>query len=64
MRCRRRRARVPTEGDWEAWIAFFLEAVGAAAGDAERNVIALTSLVAAEMTGQKKNRYQSYVDLL
>jgi Fic family protein len=35
-------------GDWEAWIAFFLEAVEAAATEAERAIFAIASLVAAD----------------
>jgi Fic family protein len=35
-----------TQGDWEAWIAFFLEGVAMAASDAERGIIAIASLVA------------------
>lgn len=44
----RRLAAVRTEGDWEGWIAFFLEGVEAAATQAERGVVALASLVAAD----------------
>ncbi|MFZ5542588.1 MAG: Fic family protein [Pseudomonadota bacterium] len=39
---------VRTEGDWEAWVAFFLQAVEAAASEAERAIIAIASLVAAD----------------
>jgi len=39
---------IRTEGDWEAWIAFFLEGVAKAAADAERGIIAIASLVAAD----------------
>ncbi|WP_322405267.1 Fic family protein [Massilia luteola] len=34
-----------TEGDWEAWIAFFLEAVAAAAAQAERTIVDLATLI-------------------
>jgi Fic family protein len=44
----RRLSAVRTEGDWESWIAFFLEAVATAAAEAERSVIAVASLVAAD----------------
>ncbi|WP_394788280.1 Fic family protein [Rhodoferax sp.] len=44
----RRLSIVRSEGDWEAWIAFFLEGVAMAAADAERNIIAIASLVAAD----------------
>ena len=37
-----------TDGDWEAWVAFFLEAVQAAATEAERAIVAIASLVAAD----------------
>jgi Fic family protein len=36
------------EGDWEGWIEFFLEAVASAAFEAERGVVAIASLVAAD----------------
>ncbi|WP_372528604.1 Fic family protein [Piscinibacter sp.] len=39
---------VRTDGDWEAWIAFFLEAVEGAATEAERAIVAIASLVAAD----------------
>jgi Fic family protein len=39
---------VRTEGDWESWVAFFLEAVEAAAIEAERAVVAIASLVTAD----------------
>lgn len=39
---------VRTDGDWEAWVAFFLEAVEAAATEAERAIVAIASLVAAD----------------
>ena len=41
----RRLSNIRTEGDWEGWVAFFLEAVIGAAGEAERNIIALSTLV-------------------
>lgn len=44
----RRLAAVRTEGDWEGWIAFFLEGVERAAQQAERAIVALASLVAAD----------------
>ena len=42
----RRLSAIRTDGDWEGWIQFFLEAVQNAAGQAERAVVALASLVA------------------
>ena len=39
---------VRKEGDWEAWVAFFLEAVEAAAIEAERAIVAIASLVTAD----------------
>ncbi|MEO8310507.1 MAG: Fic family protein [Caldimonas sp.] len=44
----RRLAAVRTEGDWEGWIAFFLEGIAEAAADAERNIIAVATLVTAD----------------
>lgn len=44
----RRLAAVRTEGDWEGWARFFLEGVEAAATQAERGIVALASLVAAD----------------
>lgn len=41
----RRLSEIRTEGDWESWIRFFLEGVAVAAGEAERNVTGLASLV-------------------
>lgn len=39
---------IRTEGDWETWVAFFLEGVATAASDAERSIIATASLIAAD----------------
>jgi Fic family protein len=44
----RRLSAVRTEGDWEGWVAFFLEAVEAAAKEAEGAIVAISSLVAAD----------------
>ena len=44
----RRLSSVRTEGDWEGWVAFFLEGVAKAALDAERNIVAIASLLAAD----------------
>ena len=44
----RRLSSVRTEGDWEGWVAFFLEGVETAATDAERSIVAIASLVAAD----------------
>lgn len=44
----RRLAAVRTEGDWEGWVAFFLEGVERAAQQAERDIVALASLVTAD----------------
>ena len=44
----RRLSAIRTEGDWESWIAFFLEGVSVAATDAERSIIAVASLVTAD----------------
>jgi len=39
---------IRTGGDWESWVAFFLRGVAAAAAQAERSVIAIASLIAAD----------------
>jgi Fic family protein len=39
---------IRTDGDWEAWVGFFLEAVEGAASEAERAIVAIASLVAAD----------------
>jgi len=44
----RRLSGVRTEGDWEGWVGFFLEGVETAAADAERGIVAIASLVAAD----------------
>mgnify|MGYP000081817874 CR=1 FL=1 len=41
----RRLSLIRSEGNWEAWVSFFLEAVAVAASEAERNIMALASLV-------------------
>lgn len=41
----RRLSAIRTEGDWESWITFFLEGVVIAAGDAEKTIIEVASLV-------------------
>ena len=42
----RRLSSIRTDGDWEGWVQFFLEAVQNAAAQSERAVVALASLVA------------------
>lgn len=44
----RRLSAIRTDGDWEGWLAFFLEAVAQAAAEAERSIVAIASLVAAD----------------
>lgn len=44
----RRLSAIRTEGDWESWVSFFLEGVAIAAGDAEKNIIEVASLVATD----------------
>ena len=39
---------IRTDGDWESWVTFFLEGVAIAAGDAEKNIIEVASLIAAD----------------
>jgi Fic family protein len=41
----RRLGTVRTEGDWEGWVSFFLEAVAEAAAESERTVIDIASLI-------------------
>lgn len=44
----RRLSNIRTEGDWESWVSFFLEGVVTAAAEAERNIIAIASLISAD----------------
>ena len=44
----RRLSAIRTKGDWESWVTFFLEGVATAAGDAEKNIIEVASLVATD----------------
>lgn len=44
----RRLSAVRTEGDWEGWVAFFLEGVEVAAAEAEQGIVALASLINAD----------------
>ena len=44
----RRLSAVRTEGNWEGWVAFFLEGVAAAASESERGIVAIASLIAAD----------------
>jgi len=44
----RRLSTIRTEGDWESWVSFFLEGVAAAATDAEKSIVEVASLVAAD----------------
>lgn len=39
---------IRTEGDWEGWVSFFLEAVAVAATDAERSIVDIASMVATD----------------
>ncbi len=39
---------IRTDGDWESWIAFFLEGVATAAAGAERGILSIASMVAAD----------------
>lgn len=39
---------VRTQGDWEGWVGFFLQGVETAASEAERGIVAIASLVAAD----------------
>jgi len=44
----RRLSAVRTEGNWKGWVDFFLEGVAVAAQEAERGIVAVASLVAAD----------------
>jgi Fic family protein len=44
----RRLSAIRTEGDWESWVTFFLEGVASAAGDAEKTIIEVASLLASD----------------
>jgi Fic family protein len=44
----RRLSAIRSEGDWEGWVSFFLEGVAVAAADAERSIIDVASLIAAD----------------
>jgi Fic family protein len=44
----RRLSAIRSEGDWESWVIFFLEAVAAAAVDAEQNIFDIAGLIAAD----------------
>ena len=44
----RRLSAIRTEGDWEGWVSFFLEGVAVASADAERSIIDVASLIAAD----------------
>ncbi|MFZ5511125.1 MAG: Fic family protein, partial [Pseudomonadota bacterium] len=44
----RRLSDIRSEGDWEGWVAFFLEGVASAASEAERGIVAIASRVAVD----------------
>ena len=44
----RRLSAVRTDGDWEGWVGFFLDGVETAAQEAERGIVAVATLVAAD----------------
>ena len=44
----RRLSAIRTDGDWEGWVAFFLEGVAVASADAERSIIDVASLITAD----------------
>jgi Fic family protein len=44
----RRLSAIRSDGDWEAWIAFFLEGVAHAAQEAERSILEIASQIAAD----------------
>lgn len=44
----RRLSAIRSDGDWEGWVSFFLEGVAAASAEAERSIIDVASLIAAD----------------
>ena len=44
----RRLSTIRTEGDWESWVSFFLEGVAVSASNAEKSIIEVASLIAAD----------------
>lgn len=44
----RRLSAIRTDGNWEGWVAFFLEGVAVASADAERSIIGVASLITAD----------------
>ena len=44
----RRLSLIRTEGDWSPWVSFFLEGVATAATQAEHNIVAIATLIAAD----------------
>lgn len=44
----RRLSAIRSEGDWESWVTFFLEGVATAAGDAEKSIIEVATLITAD----------------
>lgn len=44
----RRLSAIRSDGDWEGWVAFFLEGLATAALDAERSIIEVASLITAD----------------
>ena len=44
----RRLSAIRTNGDWEAWVSFFLEGVATAASGAEKSIIDVASLITAD----------------
>lgn len=44
----RRLSAIRTDGDWEGWVLFFLEGVEMAAGESEKAIVSLASLVASD----------------
>jgi Fic family protein len=42
----RRLGAIRTDGDWERWISFFLEGVAIGAGEAERSIVEIATLIA------------------
>ncbi|MEI6114120.1 MAG: Fic family protein [Burkholderiales bacterium] len=44
----RRLSAIRTDGDWESWVSYFLEGVATTAGDAEKKIVEVASLIASD----------------
>jgi Fic family protein len=56
----RRLSAIRSDGEWEAWITFFLEGVANAAQEAERSILEIASQIAADLLAAPKAVPASY----